>query len=208
ADTIVLPGARTARLSEKFSDSAILLALAATARHALAAPDALAPDLIIGHGAFGRLMARIAVAQGAAPTVWERSAARRDGAEGYAVCDPDDDPRADYASIYDASGDAGRLDDWIGRIAKGGTVTLAGFYDAPVRFAFPPAFAREMRLRIAAEWTPDDLAAVVDMVDRGALSLDGIVSHRCPAADAAAAYATAFTDPDCLKMTLDWRAAA
>ncbi|MEM6492726.1 MAG: alcohol dehydrogenase catalytic domain-containing protein, partial [Pseudomonadota bacterium] len=98
ADTIVLPGARTARLSDKFSDSAILLALAATARHALAAPDAHAPDLIIGHGAFGRLMARIAVAQGAAPMVWERSAARRHGADGYAVCDPDDDPRADYAS--------------------------------------------------------------------------------------------------------------
>ena len=100
------------------------------------------------------------------------------------------------------------MDDWIGRIAPGGVVTLAGFYDAPIQFAFAPAFAREARIRIAAEWKPEDLAAVVDMVDRGALSLDGIVSHRRPATDAAGAYATAFTDPDCLKMTLDWRAAA
>ena len=36
-------------------------------------------------------------------------------------------------------------------------------------------------------------------------SLDGLITHRAPAADAAAAYATAFGDPDCLKMVLDWR---
>lgn len=206
SDHLVLPGARTATLSAAFGDSAVLLALAATARHALAAPDARPPELIVGHGALGRLLARIAIAEGhAAPTVWERSARRRDGAAGYAVISPDNDTRVDYGSIYDASGDAGGLDDWMRRMAPGGCITLAGFYDAPVRFAFPPAFAREARLRIAAEWRPEDLAAVIALVESGALSLDGIVSHRRAAADAADAYATAFTDPDCLKMTLDWR---
>ena len=63
---------------------------------------------------------------------------------------------------------------------------------------------KEARLRIAAEWKPDDLAAAIQLVEFGALSLDGIVSHRRSAADAADAYATAFADPDCLKMTLDW----
>ena len=33
-------------------------------------------------------------------------------------------------------------------------MVLAGFYAEPVRFAFPPAFMREARLRIAAEWKP------------------------------------------------------
>jgi bacteriochlorophyllide a dehydrogenase len=30
---------------------------------------------------------------------------------------------------------------------------LAGFYTEPLAFAFPPAFMKEARLRVAAEWT-------------------------------------------------------
>ncbi len=72
---------------------------------------------------------------------------------------------------------------------------LAGFYDKPVSFAFPPAFMREARLRVAAEWQPADLLAVRMLVESGALSLAGLVSHVRPASDAAAAYADAFDDP-------------
>ena len=39
---------------------------------------------------------------------------------------------------------------------------LAGFYSEPLSFAFPPAFMREARLRVAAEWKPSDLIAVKD----------------------------------------------
>jgi bacteriochlorophyllide a dehydrogenase len=35
-----------------------------------------------------------------------------------------------------------------------------------------------------------------------------LITHRALAADAVVAYATAFTDPACLKMILDWSAAA
>ena len=44
------------------------------------------------------------------------------------------------------------LNKLIGRIAKGGEIVLAGFYTEAVSFAFPPAFMKEARLRIAAEW--------------------------------------------------------
>jgi 3-hydroxyethyl bacteriochlorophyllide a dehydrogenase len=81
---------------------------------------------------------------------------------------------------------------------------LAGFYDQPLSFDFPPAFIREARIRVAAEWAPQDLTAVVALIDAGALSLDGLITHRRPAAQAAEAYATAFTDAACLKMVLDW----
>ena len=64
---------------------------------------------------------------------------------------------------------------------------------------------KEARLRIAAEWTPDDLIATRDLVDCGALSLSGLISHTHKAANAPAAYEAAFSDPDCLKMILDWR---
>jgi 3-hydroxyethyl bacteriochlorophyllide a dehydrogenase len=64
---------------------------------------------------------------------------------------------------------------------------------------------REARLRIAAEWAAEDIAAVRHLIDDGKLSLDGLITNRAPATDAEAAYRTAFTDPTCLKMVLDWR---
>jgi bacteriochlorophyllide a dehydrogenase len=110
--------------------------------------------------------------------------------------------------IVDASGDASLLDGLIGRLARGGEVVLAGFYGARVDFAFPPAFMREARLRLAAEWQEPDLLAVRALVESGRLSLDGLITHRHRAAEADAAYRTAFGDPACLKMILDWRASA
>ena len=64
------------------------------------------------------------------------------------------------------------------------------------------------RLRVAAEWTPDDLQATRALVESGALSLDGLITHTSNATDAATAYETAFTDAGCLKMILDWRGQA
>jgi 3-hydroxyethyl bacteriochlorophyllide a dehydrogenase len=166
------------------------------------------PDLIVGHGAFGRLLARLTVAAGGRPTVWEVAPERRAGAEGYAVVDPESDERRDYAAIYDASGNTGLLDQLVGRLAKGGEIVLAGFYPKPVAFAYPPAFMREARFRISAEWTRDDLTATRDLVEDGVLSLDGLITHTRPASEAPSAYAQAFESADCLKMILDWENAA
>jgi 3-hydroxyethyl bacteriochlorophyllide a dehydrogenase len=121
------------------------------------------------------------------------------------VLDPADDPRKDYRAIYDASGDGSLLDSLIARLAPGGEIVLAGFYHEPLSFAFPPAFMREACIRIAAEWREPDLVAVKGLAESGALSLDGLVTHRQEAAEAASAYHTAFNDPSCLKMILDWR---
>jgi bacteriochlorophyllide a dehydrogenase len=202
---LVTKAARVARIDPAMGPQGALLALAATARHALAGFNTSLPDLIVGHGTLGRLLARLTVAAGApAPTVWETNPARRDGALGYPVIDPSDDPRRDYRAIYDASGAKGLIDQLISRIAKGGEVVLAGFYTEPVAFAFPPAFMREARIRIASEWTPEDLTATRNLIDSGALSLDGLITHTRPASDAADAYRTAFEDGACLKMILDW----
>ncbi len=207
AAQLVVPGGRALPIDAALGERGTLLALAATAAHAMA--DATPPDLIVGHGVLGRLLARLAIAAGhAPPTVWERRAARRDGALGYAVVDPDDDARRDYHAIYDASGDSGLLDTLIGRLAPRGEVVLAGFYAGALSFTFPPAFMREARLRCAAEWQPADLAMAQRLIAAGALSLDGLISHRRAAADADAAYRTAFEDPDCIKMILDWRTPA
>ena len=205
ASCVVLPSARAVPVPESLGVSGVLVALAATAHHAIAG-HAL-PDLIVGHGVLGRLLARVAIALGAPPPlVWETNGARRKGALGYPVALPGADPRRDYRAIYDASGFGAGLDGLIGRLAKGGEIVLAGFYEKPLQFAFPAAFMREARLRVAAEFTPKDLAEVVALIAEGRLSLDGLITDIKPASAAADAYPQAFSDPKCLKMALDWSA--
>jgi len=203
ASRLILPAARATALPDSLREDGVLLALAATARHAIAGGPA--PDLIVGHGVLGRLLARIVIAQGdAAPTVWETNSARHGGAHGYDVIHPDSDTCRDYRCICDASGAVGLLDTLIARLARGGEVVLAGFYEEPVAFAFPPAFMREARIRVAAEWKPEDLAVTTTLIASGALSLGGLITHRAPAHNARDAYPTAFEDAACLKMVLDW----
>lgn len=207
AQRLVVPSARALPVAESLGRDGVLLALAATALHAMAGGDP--PELIVGHGVLGRLLARMTIASGApAPVVWETDARRRIGAQGYAVVDPRDDDRPDYRAIYDVSGDAAGLDTLIARVAKGGEIVLAGFYRERLNFAFPPAFRAEVRLRIAAEWGPDDLRSTRALIESGALDLSGLISDERPAGDAERAYPAAFDDPRCLKMVLDWSGCA
>lgn len=208
ASHLVAPAGRLVPVDAALGDRACLLALAATAYRALGGIRPGSTPLIVGHGVLGRLLARLTLAAGAEPTVWETNPARSTGALGYTVLAPADDPRRDYAVITDVSGNADGLDILIARLAPGGEIVLAGFYEAPLSFAFPPAFMREARIRISAEFRPEDLAAVTMLIDGGRLSLDGLITHRAPAAEAEGAYRTAFADPACLKMILDWRDAA
>ncbi len=204
---VVVPGAKATRFDEGLGEQGVLLALAATAYHALDVGRSVLPQLVVGHGVLGRLIARLVIAVGGeAPVVWETNARRASGAQDYAVIDPATDTCRGYAAICDVSGDSKLLDTLIGKLSPGGEIVLAGFYSEPLTFAFPPAFMREARLRVAAEWKEHDLTAVRDLIERGALSLDSLITHREPATAASEAYRTAFTDPDCLKMILDWRA--
>jgi bacteriochlorophyllide a dehydrogenase len=179
ANTLVVAGERTHVIPRGLGDRGVLLSLAATALHALRTPhDGALPELI--------------------------NPARIAGAAGYTVVHPDHDPRRDYRTIVEMSGANDILDTLVPRLARNGEIVLAGFYHEPVRFAFPLAFMRAMQLKIAAEFTPADLADVTAMVADGRLSLDDIITHRVPAADASRAYETAFGDPTCVKMILNW----
>jgi bacteriochlorophyllide a dehydrogenase len=202
ASRIAINPVRLTKIDESLGENGVMLALAATAHHAVALAGL--PELIIGHGALGRLIARITVALGGSPTVWETDAGRM-AAHGYHPISPQDDTRRDYGRIIDASGDVSILDKAIARLARRGEVVLAGFYDEALSFNFPPAFMREASIRIAAEWKPEDLNGVLDLIAARKLSLNGLVTHHSPVEDAAQAYRTAFYLPGCLKMVLDWR---
>lgn len=205
ASRLIVPAARALPIEESLAEHGVLFALAATAYHAHSAPGLRQPDLIVGHGVLGRMVARLAVLAGGSPVVWDSNPARRGGAVGYEVIDPTTDSKRNYQCICDVSGAASLLDELISRLAPGGEVVLAGFYEAPLSFVFPPAFMREARIRIAAQWSPPDLAAVIALAGQGRLSLDGLITHQEEATEADAAYRTAFGDSDCLKMVLDWR---
>lgn len=209
ARRLVVPGARAQRLEPALGERGTLLALAATAYNALRGGRGLFPDLIIGHGALGRLLARLTTVLDPArvPTVWERDPVRMQGAHGYPVIDGATDTHHDYHAICDVSGDLSLIDPLISRLAPGGELCLAGFYSSEsIAFRFTPAFMRGARLRIAAQWQPSDLSAVTALANSGHLDLNDIITHRSPAAGAQPAYATAFEDPSCVKMVLDWSA--
>jgi 3-hydroxyethyl bacteriochlorophyllide a dehydrogenase len=210
ASRLVVPGRRVTSVDDSLGEQAVLLALAATAYHAVAcggkAEHPAPPDLIVGHGVLGRLLARLTVAAGCTDTVvWETDPVRALGAKGYTVLHPDQDPRRDYRVICDVSGDSALLNTLISRLAFGGEIVLAGFYSKALQFDFAPAFMREARIRAAAEWQRPDLLAVKTLLSDGLLSLDGLITHHSSFEQADNAYRTAFGDVACLKMVLDWK---
>ena len=91
AAQLTVPGARVFAIGSALEENGVLLALAATAHHAVRRASGPV-GLIVGHGVLGRLIARVIMALGfSAPVVWETAAARRIGATGYTVTDPGDD---------------------------------------------------------------------------------------------------------------------
>lgn len=205
ASHVVVPSSRVTALSDDIGKEGVLLALAATAYHVTQGNVHKQPDLIIGHGVVGRLIARIAVMLGHQPVVWEVNPDRLCGARGYQVLHPDSDAKKDYARICDASGQAQVLNQLISKLKHGGEIILAGFYDSDIAFQFAPAFMREARLRIASQWDPSDLSAVKNCIDAGLLSLEGLITHHRSSTKIDDVYRTAFEDARCLKMIVDWR---
>ena len=97
ASRLVVSDQKILPVSNHLGSDAVLFALAATAYHAVSGGGNQEPynppDLIIGHGVMGRLLARLTVAAGyPPPTVWETNApSAPKAAEGYNVIRPEDD---------------------------------------------------------------------------------------------------------------------
>ena len=209
AKQLIVAEEKLIKIDKNLDSTGTLFALAATARHAIAGLGNKMPNLIVGHGVLGRLLARLTIAAGGEPpVVWETNSSRISGAEGYEVLNPVEDNKRDYESIYDASGDPSILDQIIQRLKKNGEIVLAGFYSNPLTFSFPPAFMREAKIRISAEFTKEDVNVTKSLIEAEALSMDNLISDTRPAEASTEAYRVAFEDTNCLKMVIDWRNAA
>ena len=73
-----------------------------------------------------------------------------DSPDGYRVLRPQDDDRHDYKAIYDVTGQADDLDQWLQRIQPAGDIGLAGFYANRLAFSHAQAFKKEARLRLTS----------------------------------------------------------
>ena len=209
AQMIISSPNRLIKIDSTMGCNGALFALAATARHAIAGFGNKMPDVIVGHGVLGRLLARLVILAGEKPPiVWEKNILRHSGATDYEVVLPEYDERSDYDCIFDVSGDSEILDSLIGRVRKGGEVVLAGFYPDRLGFGFAQAFLKEVSLRVSAEFTPEDVATTKLLIEDGSLSFDGLISNVSSAKEANKAYNIAFNNAECLKMVLDWRNAA
>ena len=209
AQMIISSPNRLIKIDPNMGCNGALFALAATARHAIAGFGNKMPDVIVGHGVLGRLLARLVMLAGEKPPiVWEKNILRHSGATDYEVVLPEYDERSDYDCIFDVSGDSEILDSLIGRVRKGGEVVLAGFYPDRIGFGFAQAFLKEVSLRVSAEFTPEDVATTKLLIEDGSLSFDGLISDVYSAKNANKAYNIAFNNAECLKMVLDWRNAA
>ena len=209
AQMIISSPNRLIKIDPTMGCNGALFALAATARHAIAGFGNKMPDVIVGHGVLGRLLARLVMLAGEKPPiVWEKNILRHSGATDYEVVLPEYDERSDYDCIFDVSGDSEILDSLIGRVRKGGEVVLAGFYPDRLGFGFAQAFLKEVSLRVSAEFTPEDVATTKLLIEDGSLSFDGLISDVYSAKNANKAYNIAFNNAECLKMVLDWRNAA
>jgi 3-hydroxyethyl bacteriochlorophyllide a dehydrogenase len=203
---LVTPEHRLIKIDPQMREDGALFALAATARHAIAGLNNALPELIVGHGVLGRLLARMTIAAGGKPPmVWELDKVRSAGAVGYSVIHPDDDIRTDYRAIYDVSGDEKIIDKLVGKLEKAGEIVLAGFYPEKINFTFATAFLKEAKFRISSEFNSDDIAATRSLIEAGSLSLEGLITEVSSATNVVGAYEKAFKDPNCLKMILDWR---
>ncbi len=171
----VMPRRRTSRRAGR---------AAGAGRHGLprarGARRAAPPDLIVGHGVLGRLLARLRARRcAAADRVGDAIPRARDGRRRLRRRRSRPTTRGATTARSTTSAATPRCSTrLIARLAPGGEIVLAGFYSEPLSLRFPPAFMREARIRVAAEWQRADLLAVRELVDSGRLSLDGLITHR------------------------------
>lgn len=207
---LIVPAERVVPLDGIEPRLGVLLALGATALHGV---DLLAVQpgqrvLVLGQGPVGQIAARLARAQGAWVAVADRVASRLSRAAADQIVDVAEQPLAEavaepFDAIVEATGSMPALAGALPHLREHGTILLLGYYDQ-LQLPYMPLFLKQARLLTAREWSPGDLQRCRDLIAGGALDLQTLITHQRPAADVQSAYAVALSDPDCLKLILDW----
>ncbi len=170
--------------------------------------------VVIGLGAVGLCAVRAAVSQGAGTVLAADPVAGRralavdsgavacDGPTVQAVLESTHGVGAD--SVIDTVALDATLDDSLGCVRAGGTVSVLGVHGLdPYPLPILMGLVRSLTLRMTTAPIQQTWVDLVPLVTSGRLRTDGIFTHRFPLADAALAYdMVASRGPDCIKAIL------
>ncbi len=210
---IKLPG-------EMPNEIGLLLALSATAHHgvrrcfeeeAKTSPDTPLKGksvLVLGCGVVGQLAARMLADHGAAVSVADVLPSRLEKASDFEKYLVGIDPKATLPAnafdiVIEATGKEELFDVAVGSLKKFGLLLVLGFY-SNLGLTFGPSFIKEITMKIAGQWNPENIEYSKFWLTRNAHHLSGLFTHRLPAEDPRQAFDTALSDPDCLKIAMTW----
>ncbi len=196
SELILVPAANAARdlleLPETVSDEAATLVepLACCVRGLdRAGVTAGTRLLVIGGGQMGLLIIQAALARGAEVAVAEPRPERLALAKAFGATDPDGP--ADVVILATGSADAWELA--LESVARGGVIQLFAPSRPGETRAFDPhaLFFKEIDIQATYSAGPRDTRAALELLASGAVTADGIITHRFALQDTGQALATA-----------------
>ena len=168
--------------------------------------------LVLGQGAVGLLASELAKHQGAklvAATDLKQN--RLDCSAADLKVNPESEDLAaalavhEFDVLIDSTGIMSAIDAGLKFLKVHGTVIFGGYYQR-MNIDYSQAFNKELSFIAAKQWAKGDLERVRELVALGKLNAEKIFTHRCTLDEnIEAAYLTAFNDPDCLKMVVNWK---
>jgi bacteriochlorophyllide a dehydrogenase len=164
---------------------------------------------ILGQGALGQIVARVARSRRAAHVTVADASGRRlartvaDQAMRVSPISPVaaaiDAPGVDL--LVDTTGDAALVYGWSARVRPGGTLLLLGHYSR-LDLAYLQGMPDGLRIVLAAEPGGSSYAVAQGVLSRGDFDTTGLTSHRFRTDRVAQAYAVALGDPDALQVVI------
>jgi 2-desacetyl-2-hydroxyethyl bacteriochlorophyllide A dehydrogenase len=165
---------------------------------------------VIGLGVSGQLHVQLAKARGASPVIgitrsaWKRSVADRLGADVTAPAGADavqavrDATQGHGADVViESTGMVKSIGDAIAMVRPGGTVVLFGIYTASEgQLPFYQLYYKEPAVISARAAMGDDFPESIDLVARGRIKLDPLVTQVLPVAELARALGMLESDAD------------
>jgi (R,R)-butanediol dehydrogenase/meso-butanediol dehydrogenase/diacetyl reductase len=176
------------------------------------------PALVVGGGPIGVLIAVVARARGAEVLLVEPDPYRRSVASGLglATLDPgaaDLSTRlevwsagAGAAVTFEVSGTQAGLDLAVAALGARGRLVAVGIHAEPRRVDMRRVFWKELQFFGARVYERSDFTAAVELLDRGAIPVDALVSRTDALAEAPAAFESLARGGRVMKVLVDCRA--
>ncbi|MBF0585540.1 chlorophyll synthesis pathway protein BchC [Prosthecochloris sp. N3] len=191
----------------------IALPLGATALHFMDLADVKGKKvLVLGQGAVGILAVQLARHMGATLVAATEPYEKR---LGYSEADLRVNPQNQDVSaalaghefdiMIDSTGVMNAIETGLRFLKFHGKVIFGGYYQR-MNIDYSQAFEKELSFIAAKQWAKGDLVRVRELIRQGSLHADRIFTHsHAVDNNLEEAYQQAFSDPDCLKMILNWK---